>query len=233
MLRLERVEPETLKLRGDRVNIGTISPGEKKTVAFYFDPQICQGTHIDGSLAYTDPRGERHRVNMKRRQADVVCPIFFTREHANTAMLRKLVAEKLYMSDFRAFRYPEDLEPSEVLTIGKRAIDVGEVQVVREYVVQGPPYESEVWYYGETKVKNYQIVMRLGVVEEKGALEFFAASTAMEPITGLLSEFRRELNRIAKEKYAADMSIEPESDLEFRRDLEDRELLIHRFPDEE
>lgn len=65
-----------------------------------------------------------------------------------------------------------------------------------------------------------------------GALEFFTASTAMEPITGLLSEFRRELNHIVEEKYAEEMVLEPETDVEFRHDLEDRELLIYRFPDE-
>ncbi|MCK5415528.1 MAG: hypothetical protein KAJ35_09115, partial [Thermoplasmata archaeon] len=87
LLRLERIEPETLALRGDRVIIGNIKPRERSTVAFLFDPQICQESHLDGTLAYFDTTGELKHITMKRRMADVVCPIFFTKENANTAML--------------------------------------------------------------------------------------------------------------------------------------------------
>ncbi|NIP34446.1 MAG: hypothetical protein GWN18_05870, partial [Thermoplasmata archaeon] len=55
------------------------------------------------------------------------------------------------------------------------------------------------WYYGETQVKGYQMVMRLGVLADRGVLEFFAASTDMEPITGLLAEFRRELQQAVQD----------------------------------
>jgi fibronectin type 3 domain-containing protein len=227
MLRLERVEPDTLPLKGDRVTLGNVRPGERTTVAFLFDPQICQGTHIDGNLMYYDAKGQIQRVEMKRRTADVVCPVFFTREHANTAMLRKLIKEKLPMTDLRFFSYPEKLSPSRVLEIGKLAIVGGEIQLVREYIEEGPPYYSEVWYYGETKAKGIQMVMRLGVVERKQALEFFVASTAMEPVTGLIAEFRRELEGVMGEKYGGEVVMEPERDEGLRRDLEGRELLIY------
>ncbi|UCC93315.1 MAG: fibronectin type III domain-containing protein, partial [Thermoplasmata archaeon] len=41
MLRMERVEPDSIVIRGDRVTLGNILPGERKTVALLFDPQIC------------------------------------------------------------------------------------------------------------------------------------------------------------------------------------------------
>jgi fibronectin type 3 domain-containing protein len=231
MLRLERVKPKTLVLRGDQVSLGNIRPEERKTVAFLWDPQICQGTHLDGTLMYYDSKGELHRMEMKRRHADVVCPIFFTRKHANTAMLRRLISEKLHMSDLRLFRYPATMSPSEVIELGKSVMGHLDVQLVREYIEEGPPFEAEVWYYGETKVKGYELVMRLGVVETKSAMEFFAASTDMEPITGLLAEFRREIDQTLRDRYAGEVTMEPEHDEEFRRDLEGRTLLVDRMED--
>ncbi|UCC93684.1 MAG: hypothetical protein JSW25_03195, partial [Thermoplasmata archaeon] len=67
------------------------------------------------------------------------------------------------------------------------------MQLVREYVESRPPFQAEVWYYGETQVKGYKMVMRLRVLDRKHLLEFYAASSAMEPVTGLLAEFRRDL----------------------------------------
>ena len=232
MLRMERVEPESLRLTGDRVAIGNVGPGDRKTVAFYFDPQICQGSHIDGFLTYVDVQGERHRVEMKRRTADVVCPIFFTREHANTAMLRRLVKDTLKMTDLKVFRYPAELGPEVVLTLGKAAMGGTDVQLVREYVVRGPPFNAEVWYYGETKVHGYRIVIRLGVIEERGVLEMFAASTAMEPVTGLLAELRRELDTVMGVRYRGEQRMDLERDEELRKVLEDRELLLDLIFDE-
>jgi hypothetical protein len=224
MLRMELVEPDTIVNRGDRVTLGNILPGERKTVALLFDPQICQSTHVDGHLSYYSTKGELRYVEMKRRTADVVCPIFFTKENANTAMLRKLMAETLHQNDLRIYRYPKTLEPKEVLAIAKQALGSDEIQLVREYITEKRTFEAEVWYYAETKVKGYQFVIRLGVVEDKGVVELFAASTAMEPITGLLADFRQELNRILEERYAEDVRMEVAKDDQLRRYLERRPL---------
>ena len=226
MLRLERVVPVTLEVRGDSIILGNVRPDERKSVALLFDPQICQGTHLDGTLVYYDPQGELHRVEMKRRRADVVCPIFFTRTHANTAMLRRLIREKLDKSDLRVLRYPEGLTPATALDIGRRVLVGSSVQMVREYIEEGPPFYAEVWYYGETKVKGYQMVMRLGIVEEKGALEFFAASTDMEPVIGLLADFRRGIDRVMEERYPAGGRMEPERSETVMRHMESRTLAI-------
>ncbi len=233
MLRLERIDPSTIKLRGDRATLGNVKPGEKKTVAFLFDPQICQETHIDGTLTYYDTKGELQRLEMKRRQADVVCPIFFTKEHANTAMLRRLIKEKLDQSDVRLFTYTKDLSPEVALVLGKSVAGGDNVQLVREFVVEGPPFEAEVWYYGETKAKGYQMVMRLSVLDEKKAIEFFAASTAMEPVTGLLAEFRRDLEQMLEEKYAGTVKVQTVRDEVLKRELELRQLFLFTFGERE
>ncbi len=199
MLRLEQVEPPGWETYGDRVDLGNIKPQERVMVAFLFDPQICQMTYLEGTLSYYDTKGELHGVDMKRRRASVVCPVFMTQGTANTAMLRRLIKTELHESDMRAFRYPDGTDPAVVLRMGKSVLDEGSLQLVREHVEEGPSFEAEVWYYGETKVTARQIVIRLGVVEEKGLLEYFVASTSMEIITGLLAEVRRGLTVIDKD----------------------------------
>ncbi len=229
MLRLERVEPSEYKRVGDKVSLGNISPGERTAIALLLDPQICQGTFIDGSLMYYDSGGNVQRVEMKRRSADVVCPIFFTKEHINTAMLRRLIKDKLHQSDFRSFRYPVTIAPGEMFRLAKAALGGGEIQLVREYVEEGTPYEAEAWFYGETKVKGYRIAMRIGVDEAKGVLVFFAASSDMKPITGLLAEFYREVNRAVKEQYPDAPPMTTEADEGPDADRERRETFIERL----
>jgi hypothetical protein len=228
MLRMEWVEPGSLKLKGDRVNLGNVKPRERKTVAFMFDPQICQETDIYGTLTYYDSHGEFRSEEMKRRRAEIVCPVFTSVASANTAMLRRLVKDTLHQSDNRVLVYPSSLTPHDVLRLGKEVLDMSDLQVVHEYISEGPPLEIETWYYGVTRVKGYQMVMRLGVVQRKRALELFVASTSMEPVTGLFAEFRRELERLYKEEYPKGDELEPNDDEEVRRSVADRELLIDK-----
>ncbi|NIP36408.1 MAG: hypothetical protein GWN18_15760 [Thermoplasmata archaeon] len=77
--------------------------------------------------------------------------------------------------------------------------------------------------------------MRLSVIQEKGVVEFFVASTAMEPITGMLAEFRRELDRKLEAKMPAEGKMTEERDERVRRELEERELMLDKFegPEEE
>jgi len=233
LLRLDKVEPEGVGLRGDKAELGNLKAGERKALAFMFDPQICQDTYLDGTLSYYDPKGNLKHVEMKRRHANVVCPIFFTKEHANTAMLRRLVKEKLHVSDARLFRYSASIRGPDILEVGKKALSGIDIQLVREFVTEGPPFEAEVWYYGETQVKGYQMVMRVGVLEEKGVLEFFVASTDMEPLTGLLAEFRREFEWALEEQFPGTEPPEMEMDTDLRFEMEARPLRIDELEEEE
>ncbi len=225
MLRLERVEPDAMTAKGDRIALGNVKPGERKTVAVLFDPQICQRSYVDGQVSYYDHKGELRYVEMKRRLAEVVCPVFFTRENANTGMLRRLMVEELHASDIRVYRYPPSLRPTEVLAMGKRALADDEMQLVREYINERPRYEAEIWYYAETKVKRLRFVIRLGVIQEKGVLELFAASTSMEAVTGLLAEFRRELDDILDADHHGSPVLERAEDI--RKEVESRPLMIY------
>ena len=65
-------------------------------------------------------------------------------------------------------------------------------------------------------------------LEERGVLEVFAASTAMEHITGLLAEFRRELAEVMQKRYLGEVRLEVDRDEVLRRDLEGRALMLDR-----
>ncbi len=226
MLRLAWVEPSSLRLKGDRVSLGNVKPRERKTVAFMFDPQMCQETDVDGTLTYYDSHGEFRSAEMKRRHARIICPVFTSAETANTAMLRRLVKDRLHQTDHRVLHYPGTLSPETVHELGKEVLDMSDLQMVSGFISDGRPRELETWYYGVTKVKGFQMVMRLGVVEEKRALELFVASTSLEPVTGLIAEFRRELERLYRERHPEGRDMELSHDEEERLELATRQLLI-------
>jgi hypothetical protein len=81
---------------------------------------------------------------------------------------------------------------AKVYDIAKSAVLAHDVKEVREFTTYNP-YASESWFYGETKVKGYKIVIRAAVREHENVVELFAASTEAKAVTGLLAELNRQL----------------------------------------
>ena len=77
-----------------------------------------------------------------------------------------------------------------------------------------------------TRPGGVRIVMRLDVEQEGNLMGFFIASSAMEPITGLLAEFRKELYRALDDRYSSKVSIEEERDVDVRREMQGRPSLL-------
>jgi len=155
VLRLQRIEPASYKTSGARVMLGVLNPGEKSSVAFYFDPQICTETNIDGIVRYRDYKGVLRSVTMKTRKAEVVCPLFFTKEHANTAMLKRLVEGELQERDSKVYtitKLPPYVKHKDIFEVCKQVVLSHDVHMVREFVTHNP-FAGEAWFYGETKVK--------------------------------------------------------------------------------
>ena len=233
VLRLGRVEPAAYRTAGAKVLLGVLNPGEKSSVAYYFDPQICTESQIDGVCRYRDASGVLHTVSMKTRRAEVVCPLFFTKEHANTAMLKRLVEAELTEKDAKVFeiqKVPPYIKYKDIFDLVKTVVNAHDVQMVREFT-RFNPFQGEAWFYGETKVKGYKIVIRTSVIEEGKTIEFFAASTNMKAITGLLAEFNHTLNSTIIEKYS-DLKIALLFDNEVKAEIE-RKSLMSRMSSEE
>jgi hypothetical protein len=227
VLRLDHIQPVYEFKRG-KVHLGNVNAAEKKTVAFNFDPIICMESMIDGTLTYRDLHGKLQVVSMKSRRADIVCPIFFTRENANTAMLKRLVREELSAQDSKVYRYPDGLAPLQAFELCKGVVHLHDVKFVREFIEPKPSWLGEAWFYGETKVKGYKIVIRVTVREASHSAEFFVASQQMEVITGLLAELGHSLNRMLKEKYMGRLKAQPIVDQKLKKDITEQPLLIER-----
>jgi hypothetical protein len=234
VLRVARIQPE-YEMSGAKVFLGTIGPREKKTVAYYLDPLICQESDVDGTASYKDSEGAFHTITMKRRRADIVCPIFFTEENANTAMLKRLIKEELVEQDSKLFTIPKILVPADALALAKEVIRGHDVRFVREFIEEGEEnaFRGEAWFYGVTKVKKDKMVIRTSVWEERKTVEFFVASSRMEAITGLLAELGQNLNRALKDKYLGRVSAELIVDQEKQDAVKGLGLLIDKYSEGE
>jgi hypothetical protein len=188
-MRLERIEPEVEKKR-DKMHLGNLRPGERKTVAFYLDPLVCTRSFFNATVGWDDAGGHFHLTAMRTRAAEVVCPAFSTPRQANTAMLRRFLREELAHRDSKYFRFPQETSGGQAFKACKQAVLGQEVQLVKEFVVERP-YHGEAWFYGETKVSGAPMVIWTTVYEKERVAQFSAASNISAPITGLLAELGR------------------------------------------
>ena len=205
VLRLHRIEPSGYRAEGTKVSLGVLNTGEKATIAYNFDPQMCTVSLIDGTCRYKDYEGSLHTVTMKSRKAEVVCPLFFTKEQANTAMLKRLVETELKQFDVKAFEFaaPDDDEALRDLFEAMRSVVQGhDVKLVRSFESQGP-YAGEAWFYGRTQPKGYQVVIRCAVSAADGRAEFYVAAISMRAVTGLLAELAHAFDAAARERFAS------------------------------
>ncbi len=232
VLRVQRIMPE-YETHGTKVMLSTLSPREKKTVAYYLDPLICQESDIDGTTTYKDAAGVFKTVTMKRRRADIVCPIFFTEENANTAMLKRLVHEELKEQDSKLFAIPKILTAKDAFALAKQVVRNHDVRFVREFVEEQPAYRAEAWFYGVTKVKKSKMVIRASVWDDPKNVEFSVASNRMEAITGLLAELGQNLNEALKERYMGRAKVTPIMDEGEREAVKGMGLLMDKWSESE
>ena len=232
VLRVQRIQPE-YETHGTKVLLGTVAPREKKTVAYYLDPLICQESDVDGTATYKDAAGAFKTVTMKRRRADIVCPIFFTEENANTAMLKRLIQGELKESDSKLFTIPKILPAKDAYELSKQVVRGHDVRFVREFVEAAPSFRGEAWFYGVTKVKKSKMVIRTSVMDDRRTVEFHVSSVRMEAITGLLAELGQNLNEALREKYMGRAKATPVIDEDQRAAVRGMGLLIDKYSESE
>ncbi len=185
--------------RGDEITIGNIGLSEVNSITMYLSPLMCTSTTINSSFSYRDIQGNLQIKNMDPIAIDVICPIFFTQETANTAMLKNLVANVLKQQDSKIFNIPEGLPSRDAFEIAKASVSGRSVNFVREFSTPSP-FMAEAWYYGVTKVKKQQMVMKVSVLEETKSIEIFAAAHSEEALTGLLAELGHDLTAMLERK---------------------------------
>ena len=229
-MRLDRIEP-VFERKGNKVILGVIHPQEKRTMAFYLDPIICTESHIDGTLVYKNIYGELKTTAMKRRKAEVVCPILYTPENINTAMLNRLVNEELPVHDNKIYQIPAGLDYERAMSICKDTILSHDLKFVREFLEhdESDP-EIEAWYYGTTKVKKHKVVIKASTRKNTNTIELFVACKDKYVITGFLAELGHNFNDKLRELGVVKQPIFPVTDDETRGKIsQSSSLLQHQY----
>lgn len=196
-LKLSHIEPD-YPYSGSSIFLTDIYPNEKRTVAVYFDPIICQESHIDGWVTFKDPDGKDHKVNMKRKPVDIVCPIFYTEDTVNVAMLKRLLNELKY-KDSRLFPLAKLSSLKIAYEEAKSVVQGYNVKFVREFFEKNP-YVAETWYYGEVNKSEEKIVIKVTASEALKYLEIFVATANLASLTGLLAELSHAFKGEVKKK---------------------------------
>jgi hypothetical protein len=221
VLHLVKTNPPEARTEG-RFRLDNIHPGESRIMELFFDPQTCLESFIRGSVTFMDIQGELHNLPLENTLADVNCPIFFTADNANTAMLNKLMKEDLECVDSKTYRYAMVLDSKAVYKLATAAATSYDIQFVMDFTDEDPFY-AEAWFYGETKIKGCKVLIRVTVKEETSTVEFLVASSIQMVIPGLLAELGHlfiakmdekythgyNVNRIVKRFYQEDIQDNP------------------------
>ncbi len=231
-MRLDHIEPEFVQ-KGNKVILGVIHPQEKRTVAFYLDPLICTESHVDGTLVYKDIYGVLKTTAMKRRMAEVVCPILYTPENINTAMLNRMLSEELTIHDSKIYHIPPGIDYERAMSICKDTIQAHDLKFVREFMERdSEDPEIESWYYGTTKVKKHKVVIKASTRKKTNTIELFVACKDKYVITGFLAELGHNFNDKLKELGVTRQPIFPVTDEETREEIaQTSTLLQHQYSD--
>jgi hypothetical protein len=197
-LRLDRHEPEYPVKRG-KVQLGTISPGTGKTVAFHLDPMTCTkaGTELNCRVDYKDAYGKPESTRMAPKKVEVVCPIFSTESDINIGMLKEFI-KNLPCQDSKVFHIPAGLEKDRIIELCRETIQMHDVRHIRTLRTTDDK-TCETWYYGKTKVEKSTIVINGRINEATESIEIFAATPSPESLTGLLAELGHNLTKKIKE----------------------------------
>ncbi len=192
-LRLDHIEPE-YAVDGREILLGDIEPREKKTVALYLDPQICTESHLEGLFVFMDAAGRLDAIKLPRKLVSVVCPILFTEQNINVAMLKRMIVGELDKKDSKVFALPAHVSAQDAFFIGKAAVEHHDLRLVRE-LSEPEPYQAEAWYFGNVKGREDRLVARIRSMGDRRVIEFHVASTSTLLVTGLLAELKTDLNR--------------------------------------
>jgi hypothetical protein len=231
-LRLDSIDPDYKRI-GNRITFGNIQPYEKKTAAFYLDPLICTESHIDGSLMYKDIYGTFNTSAMKRRKAEVVCPIFYTTENINTAMLKRLIKDELTIHDSKIYDIPSGIDYVKAHEVCRDTVQGHDLKLVREFEEKDfDDPEIETWYYGQTKVKKHKVVIKSSSRRKTNTIELFVACGDKQVLTGFLAELGHNFSDKLKQLGIVKTDIMPTNNTSAREAISNSNTLLNiQIPD--
>jgi parallel beta-helix repeat protein len=185
------IHEPNLKRRGDTIHIARLGGNEKIAISLYLEPINCLESMINATLTYFDSKDQPQAVIMAPKKVSISCPIFFTREEANLARVKKIQLQ-LKFEDRKIFPLVKS-DKSELIfnkilsSIGKHDVKL----VNKEYSLDNN--KGEAYFYGVTKVKKDKMIIRLLLDSNHQIIEISVNGDEQEPITGLLAELESEI----------------------------------------
>ncbi len=192
LLKIDNYGPTNYEVKNSKVLMGNINGGTSKSIAVYFDPLMCTGSaDINCQVNFRDAQGELCSVFMERKIISVLCPIIKTEYDINVGRLKELI-ENLPSRDSKIYEIHHGFNINKIASIAREVIEKRDVRHIRTLkTIEGEEYE--IWYYGRTKIKTSDIVIKISISSGKRLLELFVATESIEVLTGLLAELGRDL----------------------------------------
>jgi len=178
-----------------------LMPNSSQGIDFYLEPVTCGTGVVAGIAKYQDAQGNFQSVPLKKRDIAIKCPLIFTPEEANIAMIRNLMNS--LNKDFRRWALPTT--PPDSFTLLHDLISQFEINHIQAFQISGDPYSVESWYYTRAKTTNHSIALQIKVSELSNTLDFTIACESMAELTGLLAKISEDFRNIVQTKLSTDL----------------------------
>jgi len=190
-------EPKKYERKGDSISISKLGKNEKKVVSFYLEPINCMESPINATVSFFDVNDRPQAIPMEPKMISLTCPIFFTKDEANLARVKKL-QRSLAHRDKKIFPIVNSEKNSLIFSTILSVIGDYDIKLISKEFSEKDQF-GEAWYYGTTKVKKNRIITYILIDGESKTIEIEVTADDTGQITGFLAElgnrFRDELLR--------------------------------------
>ncbi|NVM30078.1 MAG: hypothetical protein HWN65_14640 [Candidatus Helarchaeota archaeon] len=200
---LIRILPEASvdDLKRGLSKIDKLMPNSSQGIDYYLEPVACGTGAVAGLVKYQDAQGTYGSIPVKPREIAIKCPLIFTPEEANIAMIRNLT--KNLTSDYRRWALPTN--PPDSFTFLHDLVNQFEVNHIQAFQISGDPYKVESWYYTRTKTTNHPIAIQIVVSEQTNTIDLTIACEDMSELTGLLAKMSEDFREKIYGKLHVDL----------------------------
>ena len=205
-------EPEKYERKGDSILIPKLGKNEKKTVSLYLEPINCMESPVNATISFFDVNDRPQAIPMEPKMISISCPIFFTKEEANIARVKKL-QRSLALRDKKIFPIVKNDALSLFFSTTLSVLGNYDIKLISREFSEEERF-GEAWFYGITKVKKNRIITYIILDGENKTLEIEVSADDHGQITGFLAEIgnkiREELlklNIIGNEEQFYDISM--------------------------
>ena len=171
---------------GDSILISKLGIKEKKAVSLYLEPINCMESPINATISFFDARDRPQAIPMNPKMISITCPIFFTREEANLARVKRL-QRTLNHRDKKVFPIINPEKSSLIFSTVLSVLGEHDLKLVYKEYSEKDQF-GEAWYYGITKVKKNRHVIYVLFDTKNKTIELDISANDEGQITAFLAE---------------------------------------------